>query len=345
MAFDVLVTGSAGHLGKALMLSLPQLGFTPLGVDVLASPTTTQVGSVGDGELMQRLFASNPGIRHVLHGAALHKPHLETHSAQQFVDCNITGTLVLCQAAAAHHEALQAHGGLLSFILFSTTSAFGSAARCSSPGQPVPQVTETTAPVARNMYGLTKNAAEDVCAVVHLDSNMPTLVLRLARFFPEADDDESRRMAFAHADGDANLKVLELAHRRVDIADVVAATVCAMQRAVHLRWAKYIISAPPPFVCSQAVLADLAKCPDAVLRRAVAQVDAVFTSRGWRHLDAVDRVYDSSKALHELGWKPKYTFANVIGMLARGEDWRSHLTIRVGKLGYHQTSTGVYTQR
>lgn len=41
--YDVLVTGSAGHLGTALMLNLPSLGFKPLGVDILPFPTTMLV--------------------------------------------------------------------------------------------------------------------------------------------------------------------------------------------------------------------------------------------------------------------------------------------------------------
>jgi hypothetical protein len=55
-------------------------------------------------------------------------------------------------------------------------------------------------------------------------------VLRTSRFFPEEDDDVGRRAAVPGAGG-ANLKVLELAYRRVDVADVVAACVCAMEKA------------------------------------------------------------------------------------------------------------------
>lgn len=42
--FGVVVTGSAGHLGHALMLPLPSLGYRPLGIDILPSKTTNFVG-------------------------------------------------------------------------------------------------------------------------------------------------------------------------------------------------------------------------------------------------------------------------------------------------------------
>jgi hypothetical protein len=56
-------------------------------------------------------------------------------------------------------------------------------------------------------------------------------------------------------------------------------------------------------------------------------------------------VYDSSKAVKELGWNPNYTFGKTVERLVRGEQWKSDLTARVGKKGYHAVSTGVYTKR
>jgi UDP-glucose 4-epimerase len=44
----VLVTGSAGHLGEALMRTLPQEGHSPIGLDIKASPFTQFVGSIAN---------------------------------------------------------------------------------------------------------------------------------------------------------------------------------------------------------------------------------------------------------------------------------------------------------
>ena len=49
----------------------------------------------------------------------LRKPHVATHTCQDFVNTNVTGTLILLEEATA--------AGIESFIFTSTTSAFGSA--------------------------------------------------------------------------------------------------------------------------------------------------------------------------------------------------------------------------
>ena len=72
-------------------------------------------------------------------------------------------------------------------------------------------------PVPRNVYGVTKTAAEDLCELVHRDHGLPVVILRTSRFFPEADDRDDVRAAY----DDLNLKVNELLYRRVDLEDVV----------------------------------------------------------------------------------------------------------------------------
>ena len=102
-------------------------------------------------------------MRAVLHTATLHKPHVGSHGRQAFADTNITGTLVLLEEAAA--------AGVGSFVFTSTTSAFGRALS-PAPGQPAAWVTEDTVPVPRNIYGVTKTAAEDLCELVHRDHGL-----------------------------------------------------------------------------------------------------------------------------------------------------------------------------
>lgn len=110
------------------------------------------------------------------------------------------------------------------------------------PGLPAAWIDESVVPMPKNIYGVTKVAAEDMCALMQKQRGMPVLVLRTSRIFSEEDDDEDRRAAMS----DENLKVLELAYRRCDIEDIVSASVCAMRKARDVRWRKYIISAPPP---------------------------------------------------------------------------------------------------
>ncbi|KFA51424.1 hypothetical protein S40293_03276, partial [Stachybotrys chartarum IBT 40293] len=251
--YDVLVTGSSGHLGTALMLSLPSLGFTPFGIDILPSPTTNRVGSISERNFVTSLFEEFT-FKHVLHAATLHKPHICSHTNQQFVETNITGTLNLLETSGA-----KTLGKLESFVFFSTTSTFGMALS-PQPGAPAAWIDEHVVPLPKNVYGITKVAAEDMCYLIHKQLGLPVLVLRTSRFFPEADDDEDRRTAME----DDNLKVLELAYRRCDIADIVSATVCAMKKASEIRWGKYIISAPPPFSNDPGTLAALDRNPEEV---------------------------------------------------------------------------------
>ncbi|EAU32980.1 conserved hypothetical protein [Aspergillus terreus NIH2624] len=207
-AYDVLVTGSAGHLGTALMLCLPSMGFKPFGIDILSSPTTTAVGSVCDRAFIASVFRNHP-IKHVLHAATLHKPHVCSHTKEDFISTNIAGTLILLEESSKVKDRIE------SFVFFSTTSAFGMALN-PKPGFPAAWIDESVVPEPKNIYGVTKVAAEDMCALVQRESGMPVLVLRTSRFFPEEDDDEDRRAAMS----DENLKVLELAYRRCDIEDI-----------------------------------------------------------------------------------------------------------------------------
>src|SRR5688500_16924603 len=94
----ILVTGSAGHLGEALMRTLRQAGRHSMGIDHRKSAFTDEVGSITDRPFVSKCVR---GVDAVLHTATLHKPHLATHTRQDFVDINITGTLNLLEEAVA----------------------------------------------------------------------------------------------------------------------------------------------------------------------------------------------------------------------------------------------------
>jgi nucleoside-diphosphate-sugar epimerase len=323
----LLVTGSAGHLGEALCRVLAADGLDVVGLDVLSSPYTTHVGSVADRALVRLAL---DGADAVLHAATLHKPHVGSHTRQDFVDTNVTGTVVLLE------EAVDA--GVGRFVFTSTTSAFG---RALTPpaGGPAAWVTEEVTPVPRNIYGVTKTAAENICELVHRDHGLPVVILRTSRFFPEADDRDDVRSAYA----DANLKVNELLYRRVDIEDVVSAHRLALERAEAIRFGRYIVSATTPFTPED--LAELTIDAPRVVARRVPQYKAVYERLGWRMLPAIDRVYVNAAARRDLGWAPRHDFATALERLAAGRDWRSPLTHEIGVKGYHATSHGVYTVR
>jgi UDP-glucose 4-epimerase len=314
----ILVTGSAGHLGEALMRTLESSEHQAIGLDVLPSPYTHRVGSIADRGLVRDCMA---GVDAVLHAATLHKPHVATHARQTFVDTNVTGTLnLLEQAVAARVRA---------FVFTSTTSAFGRAL-LPPPGEPAAWITEDVVPVPKNIYGATKVAAEDLCELVQRDSRMPCIVLRTSRFFPEGDDDEHARTQF---DGD-NLKVSEFLYRRVDIEDVVDAHLLAIDKAPQIGFGRYIISASTPFTRDD--LGELRSDAPAVVRRRVPAYEAEYAGRGWSMVPTIDRVYVNERARRELGWRPRHDFAAVVARLRSDPDFRSPLARVIGAKGYHR---------
>jgi UDP-glucose 4-epimerase len=323
----ILVTGSAGHLGEGLVRTLRADGIEAVGLDILASPYTDITGSIADRALVRTAMQ---GVDAVVHAATLHKPHVSSHSRQEFVDTNITGTLNLLEEAVA--------AGARRFVFTSTTSTFGRALT-PPPGAPAAWITEDVAPVPRNVYGATKTAAEDLCELVHRDHGLPCLILRTSRFFPEPDDRDEIRAAYE----DANLKVNELLYRRVDLADVVSAHRLALDRAPEIGFGRYIISATTPFTRDD--LQSLRADAPAVVARRFPDYEQIYAGRGWRMFPSIERVYVNERARTELGWQPRYDFAHALELLANGEEVRSELAKQVGAKGYHAESTGIYTVR
>ena len=314
---SIVVTGSSGHLGEGLVLTLRDRGETVVGIDVKPSRCTDVVGSVHDRRLVADTLA---GARTVLHTATLHKPHVVTHSKQEFVDTNVSGTLALLELAV--------EVGVESFVFVSTTSTFGNAMR-PAPDAPAVWVTEDLRPIPKNIYGVTKTTAEQLCGLVHQRDGLPVLILRTSRFFPEIDDDEARRAAL----DDANLKTIEYLNRRVDIEDVVDSVLLAAERAPTLGFDTFIISATSPFTAED--LPALRGSAGEVLAARVPEAPALLESLGWSVPPDIGRVYVNARARERLGWAPRHDFLTALRRAAETGDWRSPLALRIGRKGYH----------
>nr|WP_063573007.1 NAD(P)-dependent oxidoreductase [Luteibacter rhizovicinus] len=317
---SVLVTGSAGHLGEAIVRRLLAEGREVRGIDIKASPFTDHVGSIADEAFVRGAMS---GATAVIHSATLHKPHIATHSRREFVDTNVAGTAALLESAVAH--------GVKAFVFTSTTSAFG-AALSPRPGAPATWIDEDVVPIPKNIYGATKIAAEGMCELVARNDGLAVIVLRTSRFFPEDDDNAGIRAEY----GTLNMQANELLYRRADIEDIVEAHLRAVARAPDIGFGRYIVSAPPPFTRNDvaALRADAAT----VVRKLFPDVDALYAARGWRLLPSLDRVYDSGRASRELGWKPRRDFAFALECLRRGEDFRSDMARAIGVKGYHDVA-------
>jgi UDP-glucose 4-epimerase len=317
---SILITGTAGHLGEALVRRLRAEGRSVVGIDLKPSAFTDHVGSICDRSFVERCMK---GASAVVHAATLHKPHVATHSRQSFIDTNVSGTLVLLETAIST--------GVQSFVFVSTTSAFGSSLGRPNSA-PAIWVSEGLPSGPRNIYGVSKVMAENLCELTHQQSRLPVVVLRTSRFFPEDDDSADIRR---HYQTD-NAQLNELLYRRVDIEDAVSAVTRALERAADIGFSRYIISATTPFTSDD--LPQLGHDAPAVVRRLFPESEALYAARHWKLFPQIDRVYANDRARAELGWTPKYDFAFALKCLANGQDFRSALSRQVGRKGYHEES-------
>jgi UDP-glucose 4-epimerase len=298
----ILLTGSSGWLGRRLAMRLRQVGHEPLGLDIAPGPDTQVVGSVADAALVRGLF-QQLGFEGVIHTGALHKPDIVRESPQAFVDTNVTGVLNLLQSAE--------EAGCRRFVFTSTTSLMIShAVREATTGRAV-WLDESYAPLEpRNIYGVTKLAAEGLCRLYAGQHGVSCVVLRTGRFFPEDDDTLEEPSGL-------NLKANEFLNRRLTVEDAAEAHLVALDRAAALGFGVFIISAPPPF--SSDDVEALWRDAPAVIARRFPDAAELYALQGWRLPARIGRVYDPSLAEQVLGFRCRTDFAAILDALRRGE--------------------------
>lgn len=297
----ILLTGSSGWLGRFLAPMLRGAGHQVVGLDVAPGVDTEVLGSVADRALVEQVFAEH-GVEAVIHAGGLHKPDIVRYPAQTFVDVNVTGTLNLieCAKAAGHDR----------FVFTSTTSLMISQAVRDEADDSAVWLDEASGPLApRNIYGVTKLAAEGLCRIAWAEQGLATIVLRTSRFFPEDDD------THATPSGE-NLKANELLHRRLTVEDAARAHLVALERAPAIGHGVFVISAPTPF--ARADCATLKQDAAGVIARAFPDAPALYAARGWTLPASIGRVYDSSLAERVLGFRCETDFAAVLAALREG---------------------------
>jgi UDP-glucose 4-epimerase len=278
----ILVTGSTGRVGRAIYVRLCA-EHAVVGIDVAPSSTADIVAPIQDAGAAA---AALRGVDAVVHVAALHAPHVGHRSDADFDAINVEATRQLARLAI--------DAGVKRFLLTSTTALYGAGA---PQGAPAAWVTEDTPPRPRTIYHRTKLAAERALET-HAGS-LAITCLRMSRCFPEP----------------APLMAAYRLHRGVDARDVAEA------HALALDWKgpgfrKLVISGATPFLPADA--AALGSEAAAVIAHRAPRIAAAFAARGWRLPARIDRVYDSTRAVAELGWRPRHGFEEVLAELDRG---------------------------
>ncbi len=278
------MTGSSGRIGSAIVEQLRHDNRPVIGVDLLPSLTTDVVTGRLAGidnagirnEIIERLATQASAV---IHCAALHAPHVGRCSDQAFWLTNVELTKQLIRNCPPTSK----------FIYTSSTSVYGHALQ-HQDGRCV-WIDESVAPEPRDIYDVTKLAAEELLKKV-ADAKRSITVLRVSRCFPE----------------DLREMTLYRLHRGVDVRDVVQAHLLALE--CNSSFSRYVISGPPVFDRSE--LTALANNPWPIVLKHYPTLKHEFARRGWAPPKRFDRVYSSASAISELGYQPQYDVLSLL---------------------------------
>jgi nucleoside-diphosphate-sugar epimerase len=278
----ILMTGSSGQLGAAVARQFASID-TVIGLDVRPGEWTAHVGDITDASLIADLMRD---VNVVIHIASLHAPHVGQRSMQDFIDTNITGTLRLLEASSA--------AGVRRFVYTSTTSVYGEA--LVPDGQEAAWETEELTPRPRDIYDITKLAAEELCRLFARNHGLPAICLRVSRFFEQTPD----------------LMAAYRLYRGADVRDIAAAHILAAHNQ-NSDFDIFTISARSPF--RREDTAELLTDAPAVIRRYFPDAEDMFRAHGWALPASIDRVYVTEKAERLLGYAPRHNFAELLDEL------------------------------
>ena len=276
-------------------------GETVIGLDPAPGDWTTIIGTVADREQVRRHFEQHH-IQGVIHAGALHKPDIVRYPQQAFIDTNVTGTLNLLEEASKRN---------VPFVFTSTTSLMVSQSIRDETSEQAIWMDEDHAPIEpRNIYGVSKLAAEALCRQHHLTKGLNVIILRTSRFFPEEDDTHD-------ALSGPNMKMNELLNRRATVDDMARAHLAALDQASNIGFGLYIVSAPTPF--SKGDVVRLKRDAPAVIRDYYPDASDLYAEQGWQLPRTIGRVYDGRRIQGDLSFSYRTDFETALNALRRGD--------------------------
>ncbi|MAJ39542.1 MAG: epimerase [Pseudoalteromonadaceae bacterium] len=277
----ILVTGSAGRVGRAIYIKLMRI-HDVVGIDKTPCSTADYIGDILDSDLIDRALKN---VDVIIHTAALHAPHVGLVPDSEFQSINVDATEKLALAGLK--------AGIKHFIFTSTTALYGYA---STPKGIAGWINEDVTPQPKSIYHKSKIAAEAKLEEISKLFQLPVTVLQMSRCFPEP----------------ADLMAVFRLTRGIDARDVANAHLCSVEKRLS-GFNRFIISGATPFQLSdcEALYTDAAS----VIERQCPDIALAFKQRNWQLPQSLDRVYDSSSACDKLGWSPIHGFKSVLEML------------------------------
>lgn len=165
---NILVTGGAGYIGSHACKALALAGYTPVTFDNLVTgwQDAVKFGPFEKGDLLDRprldeVFAAYKPVA-VMHFAALSQVGESMEEPGKYWRNNVLGSLNLIEAAAA--------SGCLNFVFSSTCATYGD--------QDNVLLNEDSAQYPVNSYGASKRAIEDILSNFDTSHGMKSVIFR-----------------------------------------------------------------------------------------------------------------------------------------------------------------------
>lgn len=266
----LVVTGAEGHIGRAICEIAQAAGHQVVKIDVTAQSGLPSI----DVRNTKALARAIEGADVVFHSAGLHAPHVGVHTEEMFWSVNVDGTASVLRAMA--------RAGVEHLVFTSTTAVYGNGA---ADAEPARWIDDRSATQPRTVYHRTKLAAEAFVQDAAASGIVRAAIIRLGRCFPEP----------------LNVMAVHRLCRGLDRQDAATAHLCALEHTSSMP-EPLIVAARTPFKKEDCILLGFAA--DEVIEHRCRGLKEIFVARGWSLPKRIDRIYDSSRAQLEWGWRP-----------------------------------------
>lgn len=292
MRRTALITGGAGTLGQELAPLLTSEGWNVRSTDIRDVSLPNVEFMQTDLRRPDDVRRAMEGVDDVFHAAAWHGMHLRDHPRRDFWELNVDGTYNVLEAAV--------EAGVASLVLSSTMGVYGSGSQ-PADDEPAVRVHEALPLRPGDIYGQSKVMAERLVAYFSRKHGLRAVALRYGMFVPEPFGHYGIRMLYGG----------------VDVRDVASANLLAVRHLDHSgEFGAYNVFSSLPF--DDRDLEALRTRPMAAVERHWPDAPRLLAAIGTKPWGPINTVYDIGRAAREIGWRPRFGFAEFVDGLEQG---------------------------